>query len=135
MSREHKFRGKRIDTGEWVYGSLMHGNTSCMIITMVNTINGMVLFDLKYETVDPETVGEYTGLKDKNGGNGFESDIIKERNSIGVITFVDGSFIIDWVINKDFWSDTLKFHLPSAKIIGNKFDNPDLLNAGGKVGK
>lgn len=70
---------------------------------------------------------EYTGMHDKIDKECYESDIVKEGNSIGVVRFVDGQFIIDWVQNKDFWSDTLKHHLPNAEIIGNEHDNPDLL--------
>jgi len=120
MNRELKFR---------VYSKRYGMSEPCSIFDL------QIMDEEGLTDMSQVEIMQYTGLNDKNGENGFESDIIKEGNSIGVITFVDGSFIIDWVINKDFWSYTLKFHLSSAKIIGNKFEHPELLNADENGGK
>ena len=81
--REILFRGKRVDNGEWVYGDLLHPD---------NYGNGYSIEDFTKDKnncfdVIPETVGQYTGLKDKNGKMIFEGDIVICRQEI------NGNFI------------------------------------------
>ena len=121
--REIILRGKRIDNGEWVYGSLFVGFKKCYIcpkaIAMYNFDAALCLGG--FVEVDPSTVGQYTGLEDKNGKRIFEGDILSFRaGRTHVVRFEDGAFILeDSAI-------PIPFAIKS-EIIGNVHDNPELL--------
>lgn len=123
--REILFRGKRVDNGEWVQGSLFAEGTRFEIVR--STCNNVGIEGID---VIPETIGQYTGLTDKNGQKIFEGDICQHRSYysdnivISVVTYTDGQFLVMVDENSGFnLSDKLE-------IIGNIHDNPELLGGG-----
>lgn len=122
--REILFRGKRIDNGEWVEGYLIIRVTGIPYI-------GWEAFSDKGLQVDPDTVGQYTGVTDKNGKRIFEGDIIQNLDGISVVVFDEKtkgfcmSFIeypYETLDMGEMWDDT--------EIIGNANDNPELMGGG-----
>lgn len=122
--REILFRGKRTDNGEWETGSLVviRGGCSDEQIYIADKMTG-------YNTpVLKKTVGQYTGLTDKNGEKIFEGDIVDiltENEEIGVVEYDDGGFEVKADgFTVDFHSNICGTDL---EVIGNIYDNPELL--------
>jgi uncharacterized phage protein (TIGR01671 family) len=120
--REILFRGKIIDNGEWVYGFYFHQKNT--------PIEGYFIIGSKgfLERVIPETVGQFTGLTDKNGVKIFEGDIVTSKfwnpQNYKVI-FQDGEFSFT---TDDLQPYTNSIHyLNDFEVIGNIHDNPELL--------
>ena len=141
-NREILFRGKRIDNGDWVYGLLLANKLGAYIITEENphecTQYGYIEID-EYSRVDPKTVGQYTGLKDKNGVKIFEGDalkvinpndeednlcVVKWDNLCGGYPYVPWGGFGNFDVSTVGWAMTMEF---TFEIIGNIHDNPELL--------
>ena len=125
--REILFRGKRIDCGEWVYGTMYK---------IAIDINPFILTCCKrgcsYQ-VDEETVGQYTGLKDKNGKQIFDGDVVKvlqgKDKGIAYVGFENGAFMLypktGNIYERNLWS--YWYNDLDVEVIGNIHDNPELL--------
>lgn len=135
--REILFRGKRKDNREWVYGDLVHSQYK-----IGDTCVGQYGNTVGIHQIDPETVGQYTGLTDKNGTKIFEGDILHivsytcdydYKTSVaakyGYVSglYVDGDFdggdFNEIGFAFDYWSE----EDAEVEVIGNIHDNPELL--------
>lgn len=138
----YKFRGKRIDNGEWVYGNLI----PCDEFSYINANEFYVRkrYDFRNDThwcegafaeVDPKTVGQYTGLKDKDGREIYEGDILScgNGNVPSQILWVDdyGGWGVKNLVRNEMHPLDKHFKRFIGTVIGNIHDNPELLEVKG----
>ena len=123
------FRGKNIDNGHWMYGtpiSLKNGETYMNFEFM-----GMIDRTL----VIPETVGQYTGLTDKNGVKIFEGDFVKYSEIDIDGSDLVGLGVISWnqktacftISNGAYRNDFCRMLIEEIEVISNIYDNPELM--------
>lgn len=118
--REILFRGKNKLSGGWCEGYLVKTGDHFRISTQ----NDLISFG-----VDPKTVGQYTGLKDRNDKKIFEGDFVRGKDNLekvlevcGYISHENGSFVIVGEFMTHYrWLDY------DVELIGNIYDNPELL--------
>ena len=129
--REILFRGKRADNGQWVYGFYAQElqGRHYILADEGDFYDGPMLTMVE---VIPETVGQYTGLKDRNGVKIFEGDVVRYLNSIesgnGVVIFDACAFLFNW-IDIDETDSLLRYFQCSKEleVIGNVHDNPEAM--------
>lgn len=128
--REILFRGKK-HNGTWAYGSLIKADTYCCILEAEENVHpidypylddDMGTFDGMATPVNPETVGQYTGIVDKNGTKIFEGDIVADScdGELHLVEFTHGMFKLS---NYHMGYGTPFPH----KIAGNIYDNPEMI--------
>lgn len=138
MEDRYLFKAKRLDNGEWVIGNLIQNpffkgvrswiSSEQEDKTRLRSISRTQALWNSIE-VDSPTICQCTGLKDKNGNLIWENDIVKINNSKvnTVITFRDFE-IICTIPNEKYYKHRLEYDT-EYEVIGNKFDNPELLES------
>lgn len=125
--REIKFDAIYKPTGEHFNPININFNDNTVSGNFDEAINDWCHFSLDGHKGDA-ILRQYTGPKDKNGKEVYEGDRIEEGKSIGTIIYEQGGFEIKWdEPNREFWSETLKYHAEHGEIIGTIYDNPELL--------
>ena len=144
MEDRYLFKAKRIDNGEWVEGYLIYSKKDCYIcekpyecMDEYSSLNGQSYGFGGFKLVDPSTICQCTGLKDKNGKLIWENDIVR-------VTINSGSTICrcafaDTVAQFQLWqkhtikrtSTVLNLGNYECEVISNIFDNPELLESEG----
>jgi uncharacterized phage protein (TIGR01671 family) len=126
--REIKFRGLDIGGREWVYGDLIHYESGqAAIFSRQLSRYGYEATEISRRTlIKPDTIGQYTELKDMNNREVYEGDILRDIDTGQVtrVAYNAPSFIL--ADNKRFfyWS----FCVDAKEVIGNIHENPELLN-------
>lgn len=136
--REILFRGKRISDGKWVYGDIFHNHDGRVFIgelivddNITKEYDDIYTLGIGFCEVLPDTIGQYTGLVDKNGEQIFEGDILDSpRWAVSYSGDLQAGLGMNagWYIQRDefeSWSelDCEKYHV----ILGNIHDNSELL--------
>lgn len=137
MNRTIKFRGKRLDNGEWVYGYYAAvAGTHKIVSYKLDSPSGATYYE-----VAPETVGQFTGLLDRNGKEVYEGDVVfwiatdtrgRGRGEQGAI-FWD-KHTMSWAIERDKpcvdgrpCIISRPFDKKHLEVVGNIHDNPELM--------
>ena len=130
--REILFRGKRTINGDWVYGDFVRGNERKSLRDSIFVYDSETQSFNDYE-INPSTLGQYTGLTDKNSKRIFEGDIAKvlqgKDKDIAYVGFENGAFMLypktGNIYERTLWE--YWYNDWDVEIIGNITDNPELL--------
>ena len=130
--REILFKGKRIDNGEWVVGQYVN---TCYPGNGKETGHFIVVYPNEYHEIYTSTLCQFTGLCDKNGKKIWENDICDRKEKYPeVVKMANGDWTLDYsyAIGRDYGNSycNLGFYVNERKcveVIGNIFDNPELL--------
>lgn len=139
MEDRYLFRGKRIDTGEWIIGSLLVDKQQDIETGEQIEIIGIYPSEYKdfAKKIDPSTICQCTGLKDKKGKLIWENDIVaywdtystengqSEADCIGKVVWDDET--ISFQVTNRLSAESYEVLGDECSVVGNVFDNPELL--------
>lgn len=113
--REIIFRGKRVDSGEWVYGGIIFGKRDDFTLIC----ESVSIYD--YYDVDRKTVGQFTGLYDKNGTKIFEGDVLIVDGDKYDVLFDEGTFYLHF-LNGEPNECVYIYESIRGEVIGNVYE-------------
>ena len=122
------FRGKRLDNEAWVYGDLIENQGRYFIYhamsetTIEDNDDGRIV--VAAVEVNPDTVGQYTGLKDRYGDRIWEGDLVKHGDEVSAVFFDTENSCFDFKASNDPFAAQF---FCDYEILGNIHDNPELL--------
>lgn len=135
MQDRYLFKAKRKDRGEWVFGGLSYCETGAYFIT--NMGKDHISYIGFHQEVDPNTICQCTGLKDKNGNLIWENDIVaywdsystesglSEADCVGKVVWDDET--ISFQVTNRLSAESYEVLGDECSVVGNTFDNPELL--------
>lgn len=134
MARQILFRGKDIKSGKWRVGSLvdLDGDLSGQVFIVpmfsgASSIPVRHIVEYSAVSIDPKTVGQFTGTRDKHGRKIFEGDICRIGNLIYEVEFRYSSWHFSILSNKIYCHPYFNSHCGErCEVIGNIYDNPEL---------
>ena len=125
-----KFRALSIDEnskGEWQYGHLIEDIGRAFIINEVVEANEQYITIGSWCPVNPDTLGQSTGLKDKNGQEIFEGDVVSIDTDEFDLLFVKYESGIYWLMDDEECVEHLSDYYKYVSIVGNIYENPEFL--------
>ena len=121
--REILFRGKRIDNGEWVYGLFARCKVGNLILPCIQRERENDSGDyIEAIIVNGNTLGQYTGIKDKNGKGIYEGDIIRFIKENCLVIFVENDCAFRIEVDGRISTALRKAHSKDYEVIGNIHD-------------
>jgi YopX protein. len=122
--RTIKFRGKKLENGEWLYGDLVQDDRDCCYI-YPNDCDGLYANN----KVGTDTIGQFTGLLDKNGEEIYEGDILEVGGMYAKVVWnkEKASFEYEYLHPTQIANTFYEFNMPYLTIVGNIHDNKELI--------